>query len=246
MKQLLSVIMMILTLATSLAGTANNAQGQAATYPDSPKWVAELGKEKDATQLFVVAAVGQTTAYISMHEKDKNGKWKEIMTTPGYIGKKGLGKTKEGDSKTPQGTFHFDAAFGIAADPGCAIPYHKVTKDDYWSGDPREGYAYNQLVSIKDYPGLDVKNKNTEHIIDIETEYQYCLNISYNEDCVPGVGGAIFLHCFGKIKPFTGGCVAIPEDCMIEVMRHVKPECVVVIDSLKTLSPETWKRLGLE
>jgi len=246
MKQLLSVIMMILTLATSLAGSTNNAQAKATAYPDSPKWVAELGKEKDATQLFVVAAVGQTTAYISMHEKDKNGKWKEIMTTPGYIGKKGLGKTKEGDSKTPQGTFHFNAAFGIASDPGCAIPYHKVTKDDYWSGDPREGYAYNQLVSIKDYPGLDVKNKNTEHIIDIETEYQYCLNISYNEDCVPGVGGAIFLHCFGKIKPFTGGCVAIPEECMIEVMRHVKPECVVVIDSLKTLSPETWKRLGLE
>ncbi|MBP5264737.1 MAG: hypothetical protein J6Z33_10250 [Lachnospiraceae bacterium] len=246
MKQLLSVIMMILTLATSLAGSTNNAQRQTTAYPDSPKWVAQLGKEKDATQLFVVAAVGQTTAYISMHEKDKNGKWKEIMTTPGYIGKKGLGKTKEGDSKTPQGTFHFNAAFGIAADPGCAIPYHKVTKDDYWSGDPREGYAYNQLVSIKDYPDLDVKNKNTEHIIDIETEYQYCLNISYNEECVPGVGGAIFLHCFGKIKPFTGGCVAIPEDCMIEVMRHVKPECVVVIDSLKTLSPETWKRLGLE
>lgn len=246
MKQLLSVIMMILTLATSLAGSTNNAQGQTTAYPDSPKWVAELGKEMDATQLFVVAAVGQTTAYISMHEKDKNGKWKEIMTTPGYIGKNGLGKTKEGDSKTPQGTFHFNAAFGIAADPGCAIPYHKVTKDDYWSGDPREGYAYNQLVSIKDYPGLDVKNKNTEHIIDIETEYQYCLNISYNEECVPGIGGAIFLHCFGKIKPFTGGCVAIPEDCMIEVMRHVKPECVVVIDSLKTLSPETWKRLGLE
>ena len=246
MKQLLSVIMMILTLATSLAGSTNNAQGQTTAYPDSPKWVAELGKEKDATQLFVVAAVGQTTAYISMHEKDKNGKWKEIMTTPGYIGKKGLGKTKEGDSKTPQGTFHFNAAFGIASDPGCAIPYHKVTKYDYWSGDPREGYAYNQLVSTKDYPDLDVANKNTEHIIDIDPEYQYCMNISYNEDCVPGVGGAIFLHCFGKLKPFTGGCVAIPEDCMIQVMQHVKPECVVVIDSLKTLSPETWKRLGLD
>ena len=54
------------------------------------------------------------------------------------------------------------------------------------------------------------------------------------------------MHCFGEIKPFTGGCVAIPKDCMREVMENVKEDCVVVIDDLKTLSPETWKRLGLE
>ena len=35
-----------------------------------------------------------------MHEKDENENWKEMITTPGYIGKAGLGKTKEGDAKT--------------------------------------------------------------------------------------------------------------------------------------------------
>ena len=246
MDQLISVIMLLITLTTSLTGNAEALARETKVYPDSPAWVTTLGKEKEATQLLVVAAVGQTTAYVSMHEKDEKGKWKEIISTPGYIGKKGLGKTREGDALTPKGTFHFNAAFGIADDPGCAIPYHKVTKYDYWSGDPREGYAYNQLVSIKDYPDLDVKNKNTEHLIDCDPEYQYCLNISYNEECIPGVGGAIFLHCTGKVKPFTGGCVAIPEDCMKEVMQNVKPDCVVVIDYLKTLSPQTWKKLGLE
>ena len=246
MNKLITILSLIITLLTTAAGNAQGAMQEKTNYADSPKWVVQLGKEKGATQLVVVAAVGQTTAYVSMHEKDESGKWKEIMTTPGYIGKKGLGKTKEGDEKTPRGTFHFNAAFGIAADPGCAIPYHQVTKDDYWSGDPREGYAYNRLVNIKDYPGLDVKNRNTEHLIKCDPEYQYCLNISYNEDCIPGVGGAIFLHCFGEIKPFTGGCVAIPKDCMREVMENIKEDCVVVIDDLKTLSPETWKRLGLE
>ncbi|MBQ3905354.1 MAG: hypothetical protein II743_01165 [Lachnospiraceae bacterium] len=245
MNKLFSILIMMITLVTSYTGNTLNLD-QAKAYPDSPKWVTQLGSEKEATQLFVVAAVGQTTAYVSMHEKDENGKWKEIMTTPGYIGKNGLGKTKEGDGKTPSGTFHFNAAFGIAKDPGCAIPYHQVTKYDYWSADPRKGYAYNQLVSTKDYPDLDVKNKYTEHLIDCDPEYQYCLNISYNEECTPGVGGAIFLHCFGEIKPFTGGCVAIPEDCMLQVMQNVKPDCVVVIDSLKTLSPETWKKIGLQ
>ncbi len=246
MDQLITVIMLLITLTTSLTGNAEALAKETKAWPDSPAWVTTLGKEKEATQLLVVAAVGQTTAYVSMHEKDEKGKWKEIVSTPGYIGKKGLGKTREGDAMTPKGTFHFNAAFGIAADPGCAIPYHKVTKYDYWSGDPREGYAYNQLVSIKDYPDLDVKNRNTEHLIDCDPEYQYCLNISYNEECIPGVGGAIFLHCIGRVKPFTGGCVAIPEDCMKEVMQNVKPDCVVVIDSLKTLSPQTWKKLGLE
>ena len=66
------------------------------------------------------------------------------------------------------------------------------------------------------------------------------LNLSYNEEGTPGLGSAIFLHCLGPFKPYTGGCVAIPEDQMLVVMQNVRPDCVVVIDSLKTLSPETW------
>jgi len=252
LKYLLAIFMMVVTLASSVTenALAREALAKEASVEEktqvvkdsrvagsqaSPAWVSALGEEKGATQLLVVAATGQTTADVSMHEKDEDGSWREILSTSGYIGKKGLGKTIEGDEKTPQGTFHFNAAFGIAKDPGCAIPYHQVTNDDYWSGDPREGYAYNQLVSIKDYPGLDVKNKNTEHIIDVKTEYQYCLNISYNEECVPGVGGAIFLHCIGK-KKYTGGCVAIPKDDMVKVMKNVREDCIVVIDSLETLS----------
>ena len=65
---------------------------------DSPEWVTKLDAAKDAKQLFVVAGYERSTAWISMHEKDEGGKWKMIMTTPGYIGKEGLGKTKEGDA----------------------------------------------------------------------------------------------------------------------------------------------------
>lgn len=36
---------------------------------DSPIWVVELAKSKNATQIFVVAGVGNTTAYVSIHEK---------------------------------------------------------------------------------------------------------------------------------------------------------------------------------
>ena len=65
----------------------------------SPQWVKNIPAAKTATQLFIVAQVGEkTTAWISMHEKDLDGNWQQIMTTPGFIGKNGLGKTKEGDT----------------------------------------------------------------------------------------------------------------------------------------------------
>ena len=184
---------------------------------DSPEWIAKLAESKNANQIFVVAGIGETTAYVSMHQKDENGKWKTVVTTPGYIGKKGLGKTKEGDAMTPVGTFHFNKAFGIAENPGCALEYQKVSDDDWWSGDAN--YKYNQ--------------------------YQYCLNVSYNEEGTAGRGSAIFLHCLGPYKPYTGGCIAIPKAEMEKVMKNVDKDCVVVIDSLKNLSPETWADWGL-
>ena len=210
---------------------------------DSPEWVANLEEAAEAEQLFVVAGVGQTTAYISMHQKDENGVWKQIITTPGYIGKYGLDKEKAGDAKTPTGTFHFNYSFGIAEDPGCAIPYQQVNDDSYWSGDQREGYCYNQMVSIKDLP--DLNTEDSEHIVDYTYQYQYCLNISYNEEGTPGLGSAIFLHCLGPQKPYTGGCVAIPKDQMVTVMKNVREDCTVVIGSLENLIPELWDEWGL-
>jgi len=211
---------------------------------DSPEWVSRLYENmgSEASQLFVVAAVGQTTAYVSMHEKDEDGAWKVVVTTPGLIGKNGMDKEREGDGKTPTGGFHFNYAFGIADDPGCALEYHKVTADDYWSGDTRDGYGYNTMVNIKDLPDLD--KENSEHIVDYTAAYQYCLNISYNEDCVPDVGSAIFLHCFREDRPYTGGCVAIPREQMIRVMQRVRPDCEVVIHKLEVIAPELWEAWG--
>ena len=209
----------------------------------SPDWVSALPQAQEAEQLFVVAGVGETTAAVSLHEKDDSGRWRQVMTTPGYIGRNGLGKQAEGDGKTPVGTFTFNAAFGIAEDPGCAIAYRQVTGDDYWSGDQREGYHYNELVSIKELP--DLNTADSEHLADYDPAYRYALNLSYNEEGTPGLGSAIFVHCLRPDRPFTEGCVAIPAEQMLTLMQHVRPDCVAVIDSLETLSPETWADWGL-
>ena len=208
---------------------------------DSPEWVTQLSSAQDeaVTQLFVVAGldIEKTTASISMHQRDKDGNWKQILSTPGYVGLNGLcldKDHKEGCGQTPIGIYHFNKAFGIADDPGCAISYTKVTDDTYWSGDDRQGMHYNEMVSFKEFPDLDMEN--SEHIVDYEYQYQYCLNISFNEDGTPGRGSAIFLHCLGPAKPYTGGCVAIPENIMKLVMQNVKSDCVVVIDTLENMN----------
>jgi L,D-peptidoglycan transpeptidase YkuD (ErfK/YbiS/YcfS/YnhG family) len=218
---------------------------------DSPEWITALPYAQDESiiQLFVVAGFGtdKTTATVSMHERDENGAWKQILSTPGYVGKRGLcpdAAHVEGCGQTPMGVYRFNKAFGIAPDPGCAIPYTQVTDDIWWSGDPRDGMRYNEMVDIKEYP--DLAKDDSEHIVEYEYQYQYCLNISFNEEGTPGRGSAIFLHCFGPLKPYTGGCVSLPENIMKLVMQRVKPECVVVIDTLEHLSPATWKDWGFE
>ena len=243
MKKLMSMLVLGGCVMALCAGTVKAEKADLAATEASPEWVENLPEAEEAQQLFVIAGVGQTTAYITMHEKDEDGTWKQIMTTPGFIGKYGLGKEKEGDGKTPVGTFRFNRAFGIAEDPGCAIPYQQCTDSDYWSGDAREGYSYNEMVSIEDLPDLNLED--SEHIVDYTSEYQYCLNISYNEEGTPGLGSAIFLHCFGARKPYTGGCVALPQDQMVKVMQNVREDCVVVIGSLQDLIPELWNEWGL-
>ena len=168
---LIAVLLGLLTM-LSACGKESPKQDTDSGYTGidvaSPDWVGALDAAKDAQQLLVVAAFDSdaTDAWISLHEKQSDGTWRMVMTSPGFIGKNGLGKTREGDAKTPTGVFHFNRAFGIADDPGSAIPYVKVDQDTYWSGDPREGYRYNELVSLKELPGLDLESGDSEHIID--------------------------------------------------------------------------------
>ena len=244
MKKAFSVILVfpvLLALLCSVAAEEIPADGLHADLQrviDSPDWIKALPQAQDenVVQLFVVAGMGmdKTTATISMHERDENGAWKQILSTLGFVGKNGLcldADHAEGCGQTPIGVYRFNKAFGIAADPGCAIPYIQVDDDIYWSGDP--DYHYNEMMNIKDYPELNMED--SEHIIYYEYQYQYCLNISFNEEGTPGRGSAIFLHCFGPEKPYTGGCVALPENIMKMVMQSVREDCVVVIDTLSNL-----------
>ena len=210
----------LLALTVLLAGAAGCAEAEKLSLPD---WAEEAAAE--ASQLVIVRGTGGSNAEFFMYDKDENGQWKKAISAPAYIGKKGWGKKKEGDGKSPVGVFRFTMALGIKPDPGCPLGYTQVDRTHYWVGDSNSPY-YNQLVSTRDYNDFSIKD--SEHIIDYSVAYPYILNISYNEDGTPGLGSAIFLHCQTK-NHFTGGCVAIPEKIMVQVMRHVAEDCVVVM-----------------
>ena len=234
---LILAAVMALACAAALAEDGLYAGNQPET--DSPEWVVNLPAAQNAEQLLIVAGMGmdKTAATISMHQKDADGNWKQILSTPGFVGKNGLcadADHKEGCAQTPVGIYRFNKAFGIAPDPGCAIPYIQVDENTYWSGDPDR--QYNQMVDIRDVPELVMDD--SEHIVDYDYQYRYCLNISFNEDGTPGRGSAIFLHCFGPWKPWTGGCVSVPENIMRKIMQNVREDCVVVVDTFENLGVE--------
>ena len=198
----------------------------------SPEWVRDLAVAEDAEQLAIVAGTHGSNARFSFHEKDDSETWREVLSCPAYIGKNGWGKTREGDVKTPVGVYTFTMAFGVKEDPGCPMGYTQVDETHYWIGDSNSD-KYNQFVSTRDYDDFD--KKESEHIVDYQPGYEYCLNISWNADGTPKKGSAIFLHCYTK-RQYTGGCVALPEDVMRQVVQRVKEGCVVVMDTSSNIT----------
>ena len=177
-------------------------------------------------QLVTVQATEGTNAVIKMFEKTaENGKtvWTETLTCPGFIGLAGLGKTKEGDNKTPIGDFGVTTAFGIRENPGTVLPYIDVDENTYSCSDEN---FYNQMIDISEHPH---DCPDGEHIIDYSPQYNYGIFIDYNKECTPGLGSGIFLHCTGA-NTYTGGCIAVSEKDMVTILKALDANARIIID----------------
>lgn len=180
------------------------------------RWDQLLEKYRDDTetnQLVFVRYTGGSNATVQMYTKSGK-KWKRILNCEGYVGSNGIGKTEEGDKKTPTGTFNLTQAFGIEDDPGAGTSYVKVNEYLYWCGD--QPY-YNRLVDIREHPHIC----HGEHLIDYAPHYNYGMFLDYNKKCTYGKGSAIFLHCTGS-NPYTAGCIAVSQEDMIKIIKKAK------------------------
>ena len=122
MKRMISILLITALLLSAAAMSALAAEPALAEQAedrlhasiqhetDSPEWVAalEAAQDESTSQLFIVAGLGmdKTTATVSMHERDENGNWKQILSTPGFVGRNGLCEDAdhvEGCGQTPIG-----------------------------------------------------------------------------------------------------------------------------------------------
>ena len=183
------------------------------------------------TDQIIVVAVSDEGASLAMYEKAGQNEWALVLKTEAIIGKNGLGKTKEGDGKTPVGVFLFIEAFGILENPGTDLEYTQVSENHYWVDDSGSNY-YNQFISINEVmPDWE----SAEHICEFGESYHYVLATSYNDERIPGAGSAVFLHCMSEDAEATAGCIAVPEAYMREILKRVKPECVLIVDDVDNI-----------
>jgi len=147
---------------------------------------------------------------------------KVLFTTSVYIGKNGLGKTSEGDSKTPVGTMHVLSAFGVKPNPGTTIPYTDVTETIYACDEDCE--YYNKIIDTSVVP----HQCKGEHMFEYQPQYNYGLATDFNKECIYPKGSNIFIHVKGS-KSYTGGCIAFDEDRMVEILRNCDKSLVITV-----------------
>lgn len=197
-------------------------------YVEDAQKIGTLAVAEYTNQIIVVAVSGEQ-ARLSFYEKDVE--WELVVETEAVIGKNGLGKTKEGDGKTPTGAFRFIKAFGIFENPGAKMEYTQVDERHYWVDDSGSRY-YNEFVDIEE---IEKDWGSAEHICEYGESYHYVLATSYNEGKIAGAGSAVFLHCTSEGMESTAGCVAVPEFFMEKIIKRVEAQCVLVIDDVDNI-----------
>ena len=196
---------------------------------DMPSWTQILQKYRHdplVKQLVFVQYKDGADARIQLYAKTKKypDAWTILLTCDGYVGSNGIDKEKEGDLKTPTGDYGVTSAFGIKDNPGTSIDYLKVDEHHWCAGDP---IYYNKIVDDRKIAG-EFETDNAEHLIDYSPQYNYALFIDYNKNGIVGKGSAIFFHCVGG-APYTGGCIAVSEENMKQILQTIDKNARICI-----------------
>ena len=181
----------------------------------------------NATQVVTVRASGSWATVVAW-QRDASGWHRVLSTAAARVGANGVtnGATRrQGTNTTPTGTYPLTQAFGILADPGARLPYHRVGPDDWWVEDNNSRW-YNTLRQASaggfdtSLPESDVNG--SEHLIRHPGQYDYAVVIDYNmHPAVPYRGAGIFLHVSDGYP--TAGCVAVPTATLVAILRWLDP-----------------------
>lgn len=216
------VVLMSIALAGGVAFASPRPAASAATFDPcaaAAQGALRYGTGTAARVVFALSS-GYASNYVVVTECVKNGRsWSKVTETTGRAGLNGFaqpGAKREGDGKSPTGSFTFTEAFGMA-NPGTKLPYRTLRDSgDCWGATPGESH-YNDYYSGACRPA----DENLSSIM-LLGSYRQAAVIDYNRPkAVPGRGSAIFFHVGGATP--TAGCIAIQESVLTGILRSLIP-----------------------
>ena len=165
-----------------------------------------------------------TTASVSLLECGRRvaGPW------PARVGSHGLSAHhREGDGTTPLGTYALEpVVYGLDADPGVRLRYHRLTCGDWWDEDPRSA-TYDSFRHLPCGAPPPFRG-GSEALWRATVAYREFAVIDYNSGpAVPGRGSAIFLH--DDTGRATNGCVSLPRPDLLRTLRWLRPGATISI-----------------
>jgi L,D-peptidoglycan transpeptidase YkuD (ErfK/YbiS/YcfS/YnhG family) len=181
---------------------------------------AAAGYSADVREVITVTATSHSTTYATFrayrlsdgHKVAVFGPWTARV---GYNGIARPGKKREGDGKTPSGTYGFSFYFGVEPDKGFSFPFRHAYRYDFWDDDPASS-RYNEWVNARKHNA----GANPEPMHQVPA-YDYAAVIAYNTRRTPGFGSAIFLHV--GTGTATAGCVSLPRAELLKVLHWMRP-----------------------
>ena len=142
------------------------------------------------------------------------------------IGKNGSTKNKkEGDKKTPIGTFKMENLYyrrDRIEKPSTLLKCIKIKKNMGWSNDVNFKKNYNKLIKI---------NKKIKHekLVRKDNKYDLLIPIKYNfKKPLIGRGSCIFIHLTKNFKP-TAGCIALKKKDFLIMLKILKKNSKIKI-----------------
>ena len=135
------------------------------------------------------------------------------------IGKNGTtGNKKEGDKKTPKGTFEIEHLY-LRKDrkkkPLTLLKCIEIKKEMGWCDDVRFTEIYNKLFKIKNKIKHEKLKRN-------DYKYDFLIPIKYNfKKPISKKGSCIFIHLTRDYKP-TAGCIALKEKDFLIMLKLIK------------------------
>jgi L,D-peptidoglycan transpeptidase YkuD (ErfK/YbiS/YcfS/YnhG family) len=193
--------------APATAAPTTTARPATGPPPAPPSFVTRLVGVGNAGQVIAVAAAGYglTTATFTAYQRTANG-WQQVFGPwTAHVGRNGFappGAKREGDGRTPSGSYGFSFFFGVRSNPGVHFPYRSI-------GGPWIVWDRTQAGGVAPEP------------MDRSPVYDYGAVIDYNSSRVPGLGSAIFFHVSSGGS--TAGCVSLPVSELVPVLRWLDP-----------------------